>query len=262
MFCLCIGDGYIRETEKPQFYWYQKEDGVNRLKELIQEIGFEAYDPAFDSARHGITIPQLIRKVAETVLGIETKKDAISDIFRQSKLLGQPYEIALLTAFFVDEAGMSTAKTDSEITLHQEGNLDFLARMGNLLDRFDVAWSKNKKQEKWIIRIPTEGVKRLAELLDEADEYGCSILHRRQAFEDKHSMAQKTAEQAQLRQDTSRVRQQITSDYAGRTVSRAEVLPLFRHATNRDRRLSELLRNMERKGEIKKIAEERYHVVS
>lgn len=260
VFSLCLGDGHFHRRTG-EFYWHQKEEGVEELAELLQGLGFE-YNLEFDSARHGIVLPRLIRKVGEHVLGIRSKEEAFKQIIPASRGLGEKYEVALLTAFFVDEAGMSTAKRASEITVHQEGNLRFLEDYGELLNDFDVEWNRNSKGDAWVIRITSAGVQRLDEIFDRAEELGFGLLHRRKAFNEKAAIASETAQETELRKDTSEVRDRIVSGDVPEPFGTEDIKPLFKTQMNMDRRARELLQYLEERGYIKKSSRGMYFLKS
>src|SRR3989344_3938594 len=102
IFCLSVGDGCIHKGDKKKFDWYQKPKGLKEMVKLISKLG--------------------------------TRYEIKENIINTSSRLGRNYEIALLAAFFLDEGGMGTLKNNSEITLHQEGNLQFLEKIGVLLN--------------------------------------------------------------------------------------------------------------------------------
>lgn len=258
VFCLCIGDGNFHK-EDGKFQWFQKERGVSALREMIQDMGFK-YDPSFESARHGVTLPRLIKKAAGYVLGIKSKEEAFERAIPASRRLGEDYEIALLTAFFVDEAGISAAKDASEITVHQEGNLEFLEKYGNLLDDFGVVWNKNIKSNGWVIRITSEGVDKLRGIFSQAEDLGFGLLHRRKAFDEKAEIARRTASQTKLRADTTQVRKRVLEGNTPDSFYVSEFKQLFQEEENLERRSKELLRDLESKGHIKKISKEQYRV--
>lgn len=249
VFCLCIGDGYFRRGRDKQFHWFQKEKGVKKISKVINELGF-SYQPSFDSTRHGITIPQLIRKCGEHVLELKDKPNYRMNIIKKTAKLGRNYTLALFLAFFIDEAGMSKAKNNSEITLHQEGNLEILRKVGQLLDDFGVEWSKNKKKEGWVIRISTKGVLKLNKLFKEAKKLGISLLHRENAFKQKLEMAKTNKNNAELRKDTKRVKKKILES-SEEIISFKDAKKLFKDKRNAKRRTKQLLRNMKSRNEIK-----------
>lgn len=187
VFCLSIGDGHIKHGNKKQFYWYQKPKGMIALINLINKMGF-IYAPAFSTCKRGICIPQLIRKIGSNVTGLKNSVDIKRHIIDVSSRLGREYEIALLMAFFLDESGMSKPTT-SEITLHQEGNLFLLSLIGQLLEKFDVDYSRNKKGSKWNIRFKVKGVLKLNELFKSLNIYGVNLLHRQEIFDKKIEIA-------------------------------------------------------------------------
>lgn len=187
VFCLSIGDGHIKQGDKKQFYWYQKPKGMKKLMELINKMGF-IYTPKLSTCKCGICIPQLIRKVGSHVTGLENSVDIKNNAIQVSSKLGTEYEIALLMAFFLDESGMSKPTT-SEITLHQEGNLFLLSLIEQLLDKFNVAYSRNKKGTKWVIRFKVQGVLKLNELFKSLNTYGVNLLHRQEIFDKKVEVA-------------------------------------------------------------------------
>jgi hypothetical protein len=258
VYCLCIGDGHLRSNSTEQFDWFQKEKGTKQVIEVIRSLGFD-YDPEYESARHGITIPQLIPKTAKQAL--EINEHSKNDIFTKSEEAGENYQIALLTAFFIDEAGISTGKdSSSEITIHQEGNLELLEKYGELLDEFNVSWNRNKKREGWTIRITSEGVHKLKDLFEKSEDLGIGLLHREEAFNQKAEIASKTHSQTSLRKDTSSAREKILQKHKGEEITYKTVKSYFNKSKNLNRRSKELLRNLEQSNKVKKTAPETYYV--
>jgi hypothetical protein len=190
IFCLSIGDGHIRKGNKKQFYWYQKPEGMKKLIEVINTLGFN-YSPKFSTCKCGLCIPQLIRKVGSNMTKLDIPSDIKDGIINASSTLGKDYEIALLMAFFLDEAGMSKPKK-SEITLHQEGDLVFLSNIEHILLNFDIDFSRNKKGEKWNIRLKTKGIVKLSTLFNSLNVYGINLLHRQAIFDNKVRIARLT----------------------------------------------------------------------
>lgn len=258
VYCLCIGDGHVRNKSTEQFDWFQKEKGTRHVIQFIRSLGFD-YSPEYESARHGITIPQLIPKTAKKALGMnEHTKD---EIFKKTKEAGENYQIALLTAFFIDEAGISTGKdSSSEITVHQEGNLELLEKYGELLDKFNVNWNRNKKRDGWTIRITSEGVHKLEEIFEKSGDLGIGLLHREEAFNQKAGIASKTHSQTSLRKDTSKAREKILQKHKEEEINYKTVKSYFKKPKNLNRRSKELLRNLEKSNKVKKTAPETYYV--
>lgn len=259
IYCLCIGDGHIRTQSTEQFAWHQKEKGTQEVVNLVKKLGFR-YNPTYDCARHGITLPQLIPKTAKKALNI--KSHSPEEIFNKTEKAGRDYKIALLTAFFVDEAGISTAKNSSEITIHQEGDLETLERYGELLNDFGIKWNRNKKREGWTIRITSEGVHKLEEIFRESKDLGIGLMHRKEAFDQKAKIASKTYGQTKLREDTSKVRKAITDLQEGSEINLDEIKSYFSTKKNLDRRAKELTRNLEKANKIKTTGENTFTVIS
>jgi len=258
VFCLSIGDGYLRE-EKKQFYWYQKPEGMKALIKLINRMNF-CYSPKISVCKRGVCIPQLIRKVGSYVTGLEDKKDIKKDILKVSSKLGREYEIAFITAFFLDEAGMSTLKNNSEITIHQEGNLIFLENVGKLLDKLKVDWFKNKKTEKWNIRLNTNGIIKLAELFESIKKHNITLLHRQGIFQKKVEIAKKTNRKSQLKLESKKLRTYILNKYSGKQITLEQIRKHFKSNHNLSIRSRDIVYHMKKKNELINVGLAKYQV--
>ncbi len=258
IFCLSVGDGHIRK-DKNKFVWYQKPEGQLKIIELLNKMGF-IYDRLPQSTKHGLTIPQLIRKAGSFMTKLDSGKAIRSNIIKASESLGKEYELALLCAFFMDEAGMSKAKSNSEITLHQEGNLLLLEKFGKLLTRFGISWSKNKKGDKWVIRISSEGVIQLSRLFSLLKKYDLSLLHREEVFQRKVKMAKTTLRKARLKDEATAIRKHILTNFSNKTITLYQIQTCFTSNSNVSFRLRQLIRTMKKRNELQQIVLGKYSV--
>ncbi|MBW2976317.1 hypothetical protein KY347_02620 [Candidatus Woesearchaeota archaeon] len=252
IFCLSVGDGYIRKGNKKKFVWYQKPEGQKKIIELLNKINFN-YSPKIKNAKHGITIPQLIRKVGSFATKLDSSQSIKSNLIEVSKKLGKDYEVALLCAFFIDEAGMGKSKSNSEITLHQEGNLPLLEKIGDLLNRFDVKWSKNKKGDKWCIRINSEGVVKLPELFYSLKKHNINLLHREEIFQKKVKMAKETLYKIPLKEESVSIREYLLNNYRNKIISLDEIRRHYKSNFNVSLRSRQLVHFMKKKKELQTI---------
>ncbi len=257
LFCLSIGDGNIKKGKKRQFVWYQKPEGQKQIIQLLKDNYFN-YTSSIKKTKQGITIPQLIRKVGSFVTGLDTKELIINEIIEVSSKLGKDFEFALLCAFFMDEAGMGTIKSNSEITLHQEGNLLFLEKIGFLLDKYDIKWSKNKKKDKWVIRIKLESIVELSKMFDSLNKYGISLFHRENIFQEKVKMARKTQYTVPLKKEAVFVRKYLLNNFMNQTITLDEIRKYFKSNFNVSSRLRKLVNTMKKKNELKSISLGKY----
>jgi len=259
LFCLAVGDGNISKGNKRTFVWYQKPEGQKRTVELLNNLNFD-YKPYLYMTKKGLTIPQLIRKVGSFITGLDSSYQIKNNMVQASSKLGQDYELALLAAFFIDEAGMSRSKLNSEVTLHQEGNLKFLEKVGELLTKFNVKWSKNKKGGDWCIRIKCEGVFELSKLFDSLKKYNISLLHREEIFYKKVGMASKTINRIPLRSETSSIRKYLLNEFENKDVGLNEIRCLFKPGMTVHSRARRLVYTMKKKRQLKPIGLAKYVV--
>ena len=259
IFCLSVGDGHIHKGNKRRFVWYQKPKGLNELVKIINGLGFE-YSPNITTCKRGIVIPQMIRKSGEFVTGLKTSGEIIENIINASSKLGKEYEIALIAAFVMDEAGMGKLKNNSEITIHQEGNLNFLESFGKLLSKLKIDWSKNKKGKKWNIRLSTSGIIRLAELLDSVKRYNITLLHRQKIFLKKVKIAKETNYKIPLKSESRKIHEYLLKSYAGKIISLNEIRKHYKLNYNISSRSLKLIEDMKKKGELTIIGFAKYEI--
>lgn len=259
VYCLSVGDGHIHKGNKKRFDWYQKPEGLRKMVKLINKLDFK-YSPCITTCKRGIIIPQMIRKVGEYVTGLGSSREIINNIIEVSSELGRDYEIAFIIAFFLDEAGMGTLKNNSEITIHQEGNLIFLKNFGKLLDKFKVDWSKNKKNEKWVIRLNTNGIIRLAELFESVKKHNITLLHRKRTFQKKVKIAKKTNYRSQLKLESKMVRDYLLNNHFGQIVTLNQIIELYKSNHNLRSRSLELVYHMKKKNELINVGLAKYQV--
>ncbi len=257
IFCLSIGDGHIHKGNKKRFSWYQKPEGLKRLVKLICRLGFK-YSPPISTCKKGIVIPQMIRKVGEHVTGLSLGYEITKNIIDVSSRLGEDYEIALISAFVLDESGMATLKNNSEMTIHQEGNLDFLENFGDLLNKFRIDWSKNKKGEKWNIRLNTNGIIKLAELFESIKKYDITLLHRQKIFQKKVKIAKKTNYKSPLKLESKNLHDYLLNNYSGKTLTLKQIRNYYKSNHNIQSRSLKLIEDMKKKGELIKIGFSKY----
>ncbi len=258
VFCLSVGDGCIGGRKK-QFYWYQKPEGMKALIKLINGMNFH-YSPKISVCKRGVCIPQLIRKVGSYVTGLENGREVKKGILEVSSKLGKEYEIAFLTAFFLDEAGMGTLKNNSEIITHQEGNLILLENFGNLLDKLKVDWSRNKKKEKWNIRLNTNGIIKLAELFESVKKHNITLLHRQRTFQKKVKIAKKTNSKSQLKLESKKLRTYLLNKYSGKQITLEQIRKHFKSNHNLSIRSRDLVYHMKKKDELVNVGLAKYQV--
>ncbi len=257
LFCLSIGYGHINEDKKKKFTWYQKPEGQEKLIELLKKHDFDYTAPP-KKTKQGIVIPQLVRKIGSFVTGLDSGKSIRNNIVEKSYNLGKKFELALLCAFFLDESGMSKSKPNCEITLHHEGNLQLLEKIGSLLNRHNVNWSKNKKLDKWLIRINTEGVVQLSKLFDSLKEYGITLLHRESTFHKKADMAKKTIYKIPLRKESTSIRKYLLDNYKNKSITIGELRSYFESDFNVSTRSRKLISTMKKKNELKSVDTGKY----
>ena len=251
-FCLSVGDGCIQKGNKKRFTWYQKPEGQEKVIALLNKIGFD-YPRSLKSTKQGITMPQLIRKIGAFVTGLNSSKEIKENIISASSELGRDYEVVFLCAFFMDEAGISKAKSSSEITLHQEGNLELLQRVGSLLTKLGIIWSKNKKGELWCIRIGPEGVVKLSQIFDSVKKHDVTLLHREAVFNKKVEMARKTIYKVPLRKEAALIRTYLLANRENELVSSNEIKDYFKTNFNVSSRTRKLVATMKKKKELQPI---------
>jgi len=257
IFCLSVGDGHIHIGEKKRFTWYQKPEGQKKLIEILKKLGFD-YEFPIRRTKDGIIIPQLIRKVGSFITNLDSGISIRKDIVKISKNLGRDYELSLLCAFFIDEAGMGKLKPNSEITLHQEGNLDFLDEIGALLDRFSVKWSKNLKGDKWCIRFNVEGVVRLACLFSPLNRYGINLLHRQEIFQKKVEIAKKMLPRILLKEESLQIKEYLLDNYKDKKITLNEIRKHFKIKTNTSIRGRQMAHNLKKKNLLEIIKKGEY----
>ena len=229
---------------------------------LLQKIGFQ-YESKPRNAKKGLAIPQLVRKIGAIVTGLETKQEIKENIVKISKNLGQEFELALLFAFFLDEGGMSKAKTkSSEITIHQESDLEFLEKIGGLLNRFNIKWAKNKKGWGWVIRIKAEGVVKFGELLLSLKKQDISLLHREPVFQTKVAIAKKTGYKTALRSEVTAIKKHLLENDHNKTITLEYVKSLFKSNFNVSSRSQKLVCDMRKRKELKRIGLAKYLVTN
>ena len=261
IFCFSVGDRYISDRYKKKFTWYQKPEGQKKLIELLNRINFR-YSKSVNTAKRGIIIPQLVRKVGSFITGLDSRQKIKEDIIEVSNKLGKDYELALLCAFFIDEAGMGKTKSNSEVTLHQEGNLLLLEKIGDLLNRFNVKWSKNKKIDKWCIRINSEGVIQLSKLFSSLRKYNINLLHREEIFQRKVKMSKETLYRVPLREESISIRKYILNNCRNKIVSLDEIRNYFKPNFNVSTRSRQLVHFMKKRNELQTIALGKYIIRS
>jgi|SRR3989344_1212656 len=259
IFCLSVGDGCIHKGDKKKFDWYQKPKGLKEMVKLINKLGFR-YSPNITTCKRGIVIPQMIRKIGEYITGLGTSYEIKENIINTSSRLGRNYEIALLAAFFLDEAGMGTLKNNSEITLHQEGNLQFLEKIGVLLNRFNVRWSKNKKKDKWNIRLNTEGIIKLSELFESVKKYDITLLHRQKIFQEKVKIAEKTNYKFPLKLESKKIHDYLLNEHNDEIVTLDQIRKYYKSNYNVSTRSLKLINTMKKKGELVNIDSAKYKI--
>jgi len=259
IFCLSIGDGHINKGNKKQFSWYQKPTGLKELVKLINGMGFK-YSPKITTCKRGIVSPQMIRKAGEFITKLGNKNEMTENIITISSKLGKDYEIALIAAFLMDEAGMGQLKNNSEMTLHQEGNLNFLDDFGRLLNKFKIGWSRNKKGKKWNIRFNTGGIIKLAELLESAKKYNISLLHRQEIFQKKAQIAIKTDYKSILKLESRKVHNYLLNNYAGKVITLNQIRKYYKSNYNISSRSLKLIEDMKRKSELIIISMAKYKI--
>ena len=252
IFCLSIGDGYIRKGSKKKFVWYQKSEGQRKLIEILNKLNFD-YKPHPKNARHGLTIPQMIRKIGSFITKLDSGRSIKNGIFEVSRKLGKDFELALLCAFFMDEAGMGKSKLNSEITLHQEGNLPLLEKMGDLLNKYDIKWSKNKKGDKWCIRFNSEGIVHLSKLFSSLKKYNIDLLHREKIFQKKVKMAKEVLYKLPLKDESVSIREHLLNNYKNKTITLDEIRKYFKSNFNVSSRSRQLAHSMKKKNELQPI---------
>ncbi len=259
VFCLSVGDGHIHKGNKKRFDWYQKPDGLREMAKLIDKLGFK-YSPPITTCKRGIIIPQMIRKVGDHVTGLSTNREIKKGIIGASSKLGKNYEIAFIAAFFMDESGMGKLKNNSEITIHQEGNLNFLGKFGKLLDKFEISWSKNKKGNEWNIRLNTNGIIKLAELFESIKKHNITLLHRQRIFQKKVEIAKKTNYKSQLKSESKKLHTYFLNKYSGKQVTLAQIRKHFKSNHNLSIRSRDLVYHMKKKNELINIGLTKYQV--
>ena len=222
-------------------------------------MGFR-YSPNITTCKRGIVIPQMIRKIGEYITGLGTSYEIKENIINTSSRLGRNYEIALLAAFFLDEAGMGTLKNNSEITLHQEGNLQFLEKIGVLLNRFNVRWSKNKKKDKWNIRLNTEGIIKLSELFESVKKYDITLLHRQKIFQEKVKIAEKTNYKFPLKLESKKIHDYLLNEHNDEIVTLDQIRKYYKSNYNVSTRSLKLINTMKKKGELVNIDSAKYKI--
>jgi len=257
LFCLSVGDGHIQKGKKKKFTWYQKPEGQRKLIELFKKHNFN-YLSSPKSAKQGIVIPQLIRKVGSFVTGLDSSESIRKSIVEKSRMLGKGFELALLFAFFLDESGMCKSKANSEITLHQEGNLQLLEKIGELLNRFNVKWSRNKKGDKWCIRVNPDGVVQLSKLFISLEKYDVTLLHREDIFYKKVNMAKKTMYKLPLRRESISIRKYLLDNYKDRIITINEIRTYFASEFNVSSRCKKLVSTMKLKKELEIVSLGKY----
>ena len=257
LFCLSVGDGSISKGSKRTFVWYQKPEGQKLVVELLKKLNFD-YKPSLYVTKKGLTIPQLIRKIGSFITTLDSSYEIKNNMVRVSSKLGKDYELAFLAAFFLDEAGMSKSKLNSEITLHQEGNLKFLEKVGELLTNLNVKWSKNKKGKDWCIRINSEGVIELSKLFDSLKKYNIDLLHRKEIFIKKVEMANKTINRIPLRSESSSIKKYLLKEFGGKEIALGEIKCLFRQSPTVSSRARRLVYTMKKRSELKPISFSKY----
>ncbi|MBN1469950.1 MAG: hypothetical protein JW924_14575 [Fusobacteriaceae bacterium] len=258
VFCLSIGDGHIKNGNKKQFYWYQKPEGLKALIKIINKMNFY-YSPRIYNCKRGICLPQLIRKLGSFVTGLKTGEDIKKRIINISSKLGREYQIALLMAFFLDEAGMSKPKT-SEITLHQENNLIFLKNIEKILKEFGIEYARNKKGDRWVIRFKTPGIIKLAELFKSIKRNNITLLHRQKTFQKKVQIAKKTNYKFPLKLESKKVHDYLLNKYAGKIITLEQIRKHYKSNHNIHTRSLKLIEDMKKKGELIRIGLAKYQV--
>ena len=257
LFCLSVGDGHIQKINRKRFTWYQKPEWQEKLIELLKKHNFN-YKSSPKSTKQGIVVPQLIRKIGSFVTGLDSSESIRNNIVEKSRMLGKEFELALLFAFLLDEAGMSKSKSNSEITLHQEGNLQLLEKIGRLLDRFNIKWSRNKKGDKWCIRLNSGGVVQLSKLFISLEKYGITLLHRKDIFYKKVNMAEKTMYKLPLKQEAISIRKYLLDSYKDRIITTNEIKTYFASKFNVSSRCQKLISTMKLKKELQHVSLGKY----
>jgi len=257
LFCLSIGDGMFKKGIKKQFVWYQKPQGQKKLIELLNKHGFD-YRSLPKKTKQGMVIPQIVRKLGYFAAHLEENMPIKENIIEATHNLGKKYELALLCAFFMDEAGMS--KPNSESTLRQEGNLELLGKIGKLLDRFGVNWSKNKKGDKWVIRFSSEGVVRLGVLFKSLKKYDIDLLHREKIFREKVRIAEKTLYRIPLKKESGLVRKYLLDNYKNKIITINEIKTQFKSNFNVSSRVGKLIDTMKKKKELNFVSIGKYMI--
>jgi hypothetical protein len=258
IFCLSIGDGHLRQGSKKSLSWYQKPEGLIKLVEKISFLGFD-YKPGIKTCKQGIVIPQLIRKVSSHVTGLFNQEDINNNIFKVSAKLGKEYEIALLMAFFLDEAGMRT-RNSSEITLHQEGDLKLLESFEQLLKKLKINFSRNSKGDKWCIRFSNEGVIKLNYLFYSLSKYNLNLLHRQEVFNRKVKIAKKNRYKINLRSDAKKVKNIVLSRYKNKEISLNQIRKFYKNQYNISTRSRKLISSLKKQNKLEIINFGRYKI--
>ncbi|MBU0457668.1 MAG: hypothetical protein ABH824_01955 [Nanoarchaeota archaeon] len=260
IFCLSIGDGYLRKGRKKSLSWYQKPEGLIKLVEKINSLGFD-YKPSIKTCKQGIVIPQLIRKVGSYVTGLSNQEEINKNIFKFSAELGREYEIALLMAFFLDEAGMRT-RNSSEITLHQEGNLKLLENFEQLLNKLNIKFSRNSKGNKWCIRFNNESVIGLNSLFNSLNKFNLSLLHRQEVFDKKVKIAKKNLYKLNLRSDAEEVKRIVLNKYKNKGISLSQIRKLYKYQYNVSTRSRKLVSSLKKQNKLEIISLGKYKIKS
>lgn len=257
LFCLSVGDGSIGKGIKKHFTWYQKAEGQKEVIALLNKLNFN-YVTSLKTAKEGITIPQLVRKIGSFATGLDSSYQMKNTMIQASHELGKDFEVAFLAAFFMDEAGMSKSKYNSEVTLHQEGNLKFLEKVGTLLSKFNIKWSKNKKGEKWCIRIKSEGVIKLSKLFDTLKKYNISLLHREEIFNKKVEMSNRTLYRLPLREEAVSIRKYLLTTACNTIITLDDIRRYFKTNTNVSTRSRKLVDTMKKAEELQSVGFAKY----